>query len=108
MLKPRIDILPESQLRLWPELSATPAELVLYGGTAIALQLGHRFSVDFDFFGGREFDPDRLLASVPYLADARVIQREANTLTCLVFRGSQCKSRSLGSLRSARSKSHRK
>ena len=87
MLKPRIDILPESQMRLWPELSTTPEEFTLYGGTAIALQLGHRFSVDFDFFGSREFDPDRLLANVPYLANARVIQREANTLTCLVFRG---------------------
>jgi hypothetical protein len=26
---------------------------VLYGGTAITLHLGHRESVDFDFFGNR-------------------------------------------------------
>lgn len=43
MFKPRIDILPESQMLLWPELSATPKEFILYGGTAVALQLGHRF-----------------------------------------------------------------
>jgi hypothetical protein len=86
MLKPRIDILPKSQLQLWPELAATPAEFILYGGTAIALQLGHRTSVDFDFFGSQEFDPDRLLTRIPYLKNARVIQREASTLTCLVFR----------------------
>jgi len=48
---PRLDILPPSQRRLWDELSAVPEEFVLYGGTAIALHLGHRESVDFDFFG---------------------------------------------------------
>ena len=48
---PRLDILPPSQRRLWDELSAVPVEFVLYGGTAIALHLGHRESVDFDFFG---------------------------------------------------------
>ncbi len=71
---------------LWPELGATPPEFTLYGGTAIALRLGHRFSVDFDFFGSKAFDPDRLLREVPYLKDARILQREENTLTCLVRR----------------------
>ena len=87
MFTPRLDILPEPQRQLWPELAATPPEFTLYGGTAIALRLGHRFSVDFDFFGSRAFDPDRLLISIPYLAGSRVIQREENTLTCLVNRG---------------------
>lgn len=87
MLTPRLEILPEAQQKLWPELAATPAMFTLYGGTAIALRLGHRFSVDFDFFGTEAFDPDHLLARIPYLAGARVIQREENTLTCLVFRG---------------------
>lgn len=87
MFTPRLDILPAPQRELWPELVATPPEFTLYGGTAIALRLGHRFSVDFDFFGRRAFDPDRLLASIPYLVGSRVIQREENTLTCLVNRG---------------------
>ena len=39
---PRLDILPPPQLRLWDELAAVPSEFVLYGGTAIALQPGHR------------------------------------------------------------------
>ena len=46
---PRLDILPPPQRRLWDELAAIPPEFVLYGGTAIALHLGHRQSVDFDF-----------------------------------------------------------
>jgi Nucleotidyl transferase AbiEii toxin, Type IV TA system len=84
---PRIDILPPSQRRLWDELSAVPDEFVLYGGTAIALHLGHRQSVDFDFFGDRPLDPDRLLPDIPFLADALVTQREPNTLSCTLDRG---------------------
>ncbi|MBF0334499.1 MAG: nucleotidyl transferase AbiEii/AbiGii toxin family protein, partial [Alphaproteobacteria bacterium] len=53
---PRLDILPPAQRRLWDALSAVPPEFVLYGGTAIALHLGHRRSVDFDFFGEDGFD----------------------------------------------------
>jgi len=86
MLIPRLDILPAAQRALWPELGTTPPDFTLYGGTAIALRLGHRASADFDF-GRALFDPDRLLAAVPYLAGARVLQREENTLTCLVTRG---------------------
>ena len=87
MLIPRLDILPAAQRVLWSELSATPRDFTLYGGTAIALRLGHRASADFDFFGRTDFDPDRLLATVPYLAGSRVLQREENTLTCRVTRG---------------------
>jgi hypothetical protein len=87
MLIPRLDILPPAQRALWPELIATPQEFTLYGGTAIALRLGHRASADFDFFGSAMFDPDRLMATVPYLAGARVLQRDENTLTCRVTRG---------------------
>src|SRR5215471_9125050 len=87
MLVPRLDVLPAAQRALWPELSATPRDFTLYGGTAIALRLGHRASADFDFFGRTDFDPDRLLATVPYLAGAQVLQREENTLTCRVTRG---------------------
>jgi len=47
---PNLSILPPPQLRLWSELDATPEAFTLYGGTALALRLGHRTSVDFDFF----------------------------------------------------------
>ena len=33
--EPRLDILPESQRRLWPELDAVPSDFVLYGGPAL-------------------------------------------------------------------------
>jgi hypothetical protein len=84
--KPRLDILPPAQQDLWPELSATPEEFTLYGGTAIALRLGHRPSVDFDFFSSKPFVPAVLLHKVPYLKDAAVRQSAPNTLTVTVER----------------------
>ena len=89
--QPRLDVLPEAQRRLWVELSAVPDEFTLYGGTALALHLGHRKSVDFDFFGNRPIDVAALERDVPFLIGAEVIQREKNTLTAIVDRGSPVK-----------------
>jgi hypothetical protein len=88
---PRLDILPPPQRRLWDELVAVPAEFVLYGGTAIALQLGHRQSADFDFFGNRPLDPIHLVPAIPFLAAATITQREPDTLSCVVDRGGAVK-----------------
>jgi hypothetical protein len=84
---PRLDILPPSQRRLWGELDRTPENFTLYGGTGLALHLGHRISVDFDFFSAQGFDPDRLMRDIGYLHGAERVQVEANTLTCRVERG---------------------
>ena len=54
---------------------------VLYGGTAIALRLGHRQSVDFDFFTERPFDHDQLVLRLPALGDALVLQSLPDTFT---------------------------
>jgi hypothetical protein len=78
--------LPSAQKRLWPDLSATPEEFTLYGGTAIALRLGHRPSVDFDFFGTESFQPNEILQKIPYLRDATVRQSSPDTLTVTVER----------------------
>lgn len=87
MLQPRVDMLPPAQQRLWTELGGTPGDFVLYGGTALALRLGHRQSEDFDFFSSAPVDSTRLLRDVPYLGGAEVLQRSPDTLTCLVDRG---------------------
>jgi Nucleotidyl transferase AbiEii toxin, Type IV TA system len=88
---PRLDILPEPQQRLWHELAEIPAEFVLYGGTAIALHLGHRQSVDFDFFSNQPFDPAQLTAAIPFMAAATITQRAPNTLSVIVDRGGPVK-----------------
>ncbi|HEX3745253.1 MAG TPA: nucleotidyl transferase AbiEii/AbiGii toxin family protein [Bryobacteraceae bacterium] len=85
--QPKLGILPPPQRALWDELGATPDDFVLYGDTAVALHLGHRQSMDFDFFGRRPFDPIRLAEQVPYLAGATVTQQEPNTLSATIDRG---------------------
>lgn len=87
MLRPRADMLPPAQQRLWRELGGTPDDFVLYGGTALALRLGHRQSIDFDFFSSAPVDSTRLLREVSYLQGAEVVQRSPDTLTSLVDRG---------------------
>jgi len=53
----------------------------LAGGTALALQLGHRISLDFDFYTGKEFDPEALLQDFQkYFKDVRLVRRAKNTL----------------------------
>lgn len=82
---PRMDILPAAQQRLWPELRPSiRLGLVLYGGTAIALRLGHRPSVDFDFFTEKPLDKAILLASFAFLRRSTVLQDEPNAYTVLV------------------------
>lgn len=88
---PHLDILPEAQRRLWRELAAVPEDFTLYGGTGLALHLGHRKSVDFDFFGRRAIDVASLEADIPFLEGATVVQREKNTLTAIVDRGQPVK-----------------
>ncbi len=82
-----LNILPHSQRQLWDELKDISEEFTLYGGTAIALQIGHRQSVDFDFFSFKTFEPRELSDSLPFLQGSRTLQQSANTLTCLVDRG---------------------
>jgi hypothetical protein len=84
--RPRLDILPPAQRRLWAELATLPPSFVLYGGTAIALHLGHRDSVDFDFFMPHAVDPRQLLETLPVLTGSTVTQMEPDTLSVSVDR----------------------
>lgn len=87
---PRMDILPSEQRQLWPTLRpAAKLGFVLYGGTAIALRLGHRTSVDFDFFSDKPLDRDALSDAFPFIRIATVLQDQSNTLTITVAMGDQ-------------------
>jgi hypothetical protein len=83
-MKLHLNILPEAQLKLWPQLKAVPENFVLYGGTAIALQLGHRISVDFDFFSKESLDKNVLLKVFPLLAEHKMVQPEINTVNSFI------------------------
>ncbi len=83
VITPRLDILPAAQRSLWPHLVQVPGHFVLYGGTAIALRLGHRKSIEFDFFSDVDLDDgqkNNLLNQTAWLSGASVLQNE-DTLT---------------------------
>jgi len=102
--EPRLDILLEPQRRLWPELDAVPSHFVLYGGTGIALQLGHRASEDFDFFSSAGFDTDRLRSQLPFFRDLDPanqdlwVHRKPDNLEAFVDRGGMVKVAFFGGL----------
>lgn len=88
--KPHREILAPAQQQLWSTLAQTPQlGLVLYGGTAIALRIGHRFSVDFDFFTDRLLNKGVLQDALPFFATSLVIQETPDTLSLLVTAGSE-------------------
>ena len=81
---PRLDVLPDAQKEIWASLSPAPRlSFVLYGGTAIALYLGHRQSVDFDFFRAGPLDKQELRTTFVFLDNASVLQDTPNTLVAL-------------------------
>jgi len=82
--EPKTEILPKAQQEIWPLLSPAPKlSFVLYGGTAVALYLGHRISVDFDFFRAEPLDKTDIEASFAFMRDAETIQEDQNSLVVI-------------------------
>jgi predicted nucleotidyltransferase component of viral defense system len=67
-------------LELLKKLTANPllCELRLVGGTALALQYGHRMSIDLDFFGKIEIDKEELKDSLRENGEFSVINETRN------------------------------
>lgn len=55
-------------------------DFYLAGGTGLALQLGHRRSIDLDFFSDKNFDEDALLREVDGLQDVSLVEKDKRTL----------------------------
>ena len=98
MLTPRLDILPPPQRALWDELKEIPSGFVLYGGTGLALRLGHRQSEDFDFFSNESFRPDELERRIPFLQGSQRLQSSPDTLVSLIDRNGPVKVSFFGGL----------
>lgn len=88
-LSGHLDILPAGQRALWDRLGAIPDDFVLYGGTALALHLGHRESLDFDFFSASGFEPSELLRQLRHLGRPEEIRRMAADNLAMVVDGVQ-------------------
>lgn len=67
-------------LELLKSLSAEPllSELRLVGGTSLALQYGHRNSVDLDFFGHIDVDDEELLCALRKYGTLQVVKLSHN------------------------------
>ena len=54
------------------------AKTRLVGGTALALQIGHRKSIDLDFFGELDFEIQELIDSIEEFADLTILSESKN------------------------------
>ncbi len=57
-------ILTKNQLDLLPLIKKFSKDFYLVGGTALALQYGHRRSIDFDLFTANPFDNQKILETI--------------------------------------------
>ncbi len=55
-------------------------DFYLAGGTALALHLGHRRSVDLDFFSAKPFSEDALIADLEKLSQISVLSKSPRTV----------------------------
>ncbi len=81
------DILDKKRIGLLPLFKSFKKKFYLAGGTALALQIGHRDSIDFDFFSEKSFDTKKWFEHLREVFDGHMllnIQEEKNTLTILV------------------------
>lgn len=81
------DILDKKRLDILPLFESLKKNFYLAGGTALALQIGHRDSVDFDFFSEKNFTTKELFERLREIFKGHVllnIQEEDNTLTVLI------------------------
>ncbi|MEI6378554.1 MAG: nucleotidyl transferase AbiEii/AbiGii toxin family protein [Candidatus Falkowbacteria bacterium] len=81
------DILDKERLAILPLLKTFKRDFYLAGGTALALRLGHRDSIDFDFFCRQDFSTKELFARVKKAFtgfEIEKIQEEKNTLSVLI------------------------
>ena len=80
------DVLSEGQKRVLPQLAKAivNSDYYLAGGTGLALQVGHRSSIDFDWFIPKLGDPEalfRLLKSLGIVFEIQSIGSETVYLT---------------------------
>lgn len=78
------EILNVAQLKLLPLLEQFSKEFYLVGGTAIALQIGHRQSIDFDLFTFKPFGARRILNVLDQAGKSYVVTRRVSEQLNLV------------------------
>ncbi len=88
MLKLHPEVLNEKQQKILPSLSFLKENnFYLAGGTALAVYLGHRTSLDFDFYTKLRFDSTLLYRKIEDVFGTKAVLslKEKNTLSCKIL-----------------------
>lgn len=82
MIEDNLKILGQKRLNILKKLRfLKDHHFYLAGGTALALELGHRISLDFDFYIEEELDPETLLQDFQkHFKNVQLIREAKNTL----------------------------
>jgi len=81
------DILDKNRIDILPKFVELTDGFYLAGGTALALQLGHRDSIDFDFFTKNNFSNEDLFKKIKDVFSGFMViktQDEKGTLTAII------------------------
>lgn len=79
------EILTETQLKLLSIVKLFSKQFGLVGGTAIALHLGHRESLDYDLFTFNEFENQKIRRKISHTVKINVVVRdEAGQFTLMI------------------------
>jgi len=76
----QLSTIEQSTFELLKKLQKLPllAKTRLVGGTALALQIGHRKSIDLDFFGELDFEIQELIDNIKEFASLTILSESKN------------------------------
>jgi len=76
----QLSAIEQNTFELLKKLQKLPllAKTRLVGGTALALQIGHRKSIDLDFFGELDFEIQELIDSIKEFANLTILSESKN------------------------------
>ena len=76
------NVLPKKQIQIYKKLRELPwlEDFYLAGGTALTLQIGHRQSIDFDFFSIKDFNNRIVKDNLSLIGEFTILSEEENTI----------------------------
>ena len=81
------EIFSQEQAKMFPLLKSFADDFFLVGGTAIALQLGHRQSIDFDLASGKEIDAMEIRSKLKKIGKIEMVLRNTKEEFTVIING---------------------
>ena len=78
----KLEVLPQNQLKLFTAIAERDwiSDFYLAGGTALALQLGHRQSIDFDYFSTTSLNRELIKVNLSDLGTMELFSEDKDTI----------------------------